>query len=101
MCNRSLSQLNPKKSKDKTKFKDSKDKHVETVETDKCLTLTDLKADDAVSNAANKINNNNCSSVLYVTPIHTRPPLAPNSVVFLCELQMLTNSHAEPNPELG
>jgi len=44
------SQLNPKKSKDKTKYKDSKDKHVETVETDKCLTLTDLKADEAVSN---------------------------------------------------
>ncbi|XP_017866758.1 PREDICTED: uncharacterized protein LOC108616214 [Drosophila arizonae] len=42
-----LLHLNPKKSKDKTKFKDSKDKHVETVETDKCLTLTDLKADDA------------------------------------------------------
>ncbi|XP_064542766.1 uncharacterized protein LOC135431516 isoform X2 [Drosophila montana] len=42
-----LLQLNPKKSKDKTKFKDSKDKHVETVETDKCLKLTDLKADDA------------------------------------------------------
>ncbi|KAH8396605.1 hypothetical protein KR215_001260 [Drosophila sulfurigaster] len=41
-----LLQLNPKKSKDKTKFKDSKDKKVETVETDKCLTLTDLKADD-------------------------------------------------------
>ncbi|XP_034479894.1 uncharacterized protein LOC117785776 isoform X1 [Drosophila innubila] len=40
-------QLNPKKSKDKTKYKDSKDKHVETVDTDKCLTLTDLKADEA------------------------------------------------------
>ncbi|KAM8714205.1 hypothetical protein ACLKA7_014360 [Drosophila subpalustris] len=40
-------QLNPKKSKDKTKHKDSKDKNVETVETEKCLTLTDLKNDDA------------------------------------------------------
>ncbi|KAH8407722.1 hypothetical protein KR222_011441 [Zaprionus bogoriensis] len=42
-----LLQLNPKKSKDKSKFKENKDKHVETVETDKCLTLTDLKADEA------------------------------------------------------
>ncbi|ALC42049.1 Rgk3 [Drosophila busckii] len=44
-----LLHLKPKKSKDKSKTKDSKDKnnHVETVETDKCLNLTDLKADEA------------------------------------------------------
>jgi len=56
---RTLSQLNPKKSKDKNKFKESKDKHVETVETDKCLTLTDLKADDMVSST---VQNNTIDS---------------------------------------